>query len=55
MGELEYLPLRWLAVGGEVAWTSVRRCDRRAGGRSAFFNETNLGGTTLRVKMTLGQ
>ena len=53
-GGLEYLPLRWLAIGGEVAWTSVPDAIGTSG-RSAFFNETNLGGTTLRVKLTLGQ
>ena len=54
MGGVEYLPKRWLAVGGEVAWTSVADAIGTSG-RSAFFNETNLGGTTLRVKLTLGQ
>ena len=54
MGGVEYLPLRWLAIGGEVAWTSVPDAIGTSG-RSAFFNETNLGGTTLRVKLTLGQ
>jgi opacity protein-like surface antigen len=54
MGGLEYLPKRWLAIGGEVAWTSVPDAIGERG-RSAFFDETNLGGTTLRVKLTLGQ
>jgi opacity protein-like surface antigen len=54
MGGLEYLPKRWLAIGGELAWTSVPDAIG-VRGRSAFFNETNLGGTTFRVKLTLGQ
>ena len=53
-GGLEYLPKRWLAIGGEMAWTSVPDAIGERG-RSAFFNETNLGGTTLRLKLTLGQ
>ena len=41
-------------IGGEVVWTSVPDAIG-ASGRAASFNETNLGGTTLRVKLTLGQ
>jgi opacity protein-like surface antigen len=54
VGGVEYLPLRWLAIGGELAWSSIPDAIGERG-RSALFNETNLGGTTLRVKLTLGQ
>jgi opacity protein-like surface antigen len=54
MGGVEFMARRWLAIGGEVAWTSVPDAIGERG-RSAFFNESNLGGTTLRVKLTLGQ
>jgi hypothetical protein len=37
-----------------VAWTSVPDAIGVCG-RSAFFDESNLGGTTVRVKLTLGQ
>lgn len=54
MGGLEYLPKPWLAIGGEVAWTSVPDAIG-VRGRSALFDESNAGGTTLRVKLILGQ
>jgi hypothetical protein len=54
VGGGEYLPLRWLAVGGEVVWSSVP--DVRPIGRvSEAFDDTNLGGTTLRLKISLGR
>jgi hypothetical protein len=54
VGGAEYLPLRWLAIGGEVAWSSVP--DATPIGRvSPVFDETNLGGTTLRVKVAIGR
>jgi opacity protein-like surface antigen len=54
LGGVEFLARRWLAIGGELAWSSVPDAigDR---GRSAFFDESNLGGTTLRIKLTIGQ
>jgi hypothetical protein len=54
VGGGEYLPLRWLAIGGEIAWSSVRDA-RPIGGLSEAFDETNLGGTTLRVKISIGR
>ncbi|HUE88465.1 MAG TPA: outer membrane beta-barrel protein [Vicinamibacterales bacterium] len=53
IGGAEYQPRRWLAVGGEVSWASIP--DALGGGVSATFNEDNLGGTTLRLKISVGQ
>ncbi len=54
MGGAEYKILRWLGVAGEVAWTTVPDAIGESGVSQAF-DETNLGGTTLRVKITIGQ
>ena len=54
VGGGEYLPLRWLAVGAEVAWSSVPDATPISG-VSDVFDETNLGGTTLRVKISIGR
>ena len=54
MGGLEYQALGWLAVGGEIAWASVADALGK-GGVSAAFGEGNLGGTTLRVKISVGR
>ena len=50
----EYQLLRWLAVGGEVAWSSIAGAIGQ-GGVSAQFNEDNLGGTSLRLKVSVGR
>jgi hypothetical protein len=50
----EYQFLRWLAGGGEVAWSSVADAIGQ-GGVSAQFNEDNLGGTSVRLKVSLGR
>ena len=54
VGGVEYLPLRWMAVGGEVSWSSVADA-LGEGGVSAAFNEDNLGGTTVRLKISFGR
>ena len=54
MGGAEYKILRWLGVAGEVAWTTVPDSIGESG-VSQSFDETDLGGTTLRVKITIGQ
>jgi opacity protein-like surface antigen len=54
VGGAEYLPLRWLAIGGEIAWSSVPDA-RPIGGVSETFDESNLGGTTMRVKISIGR
>jgi hypothetical protein len=53
VGGVEYRVLRWLAMGGEVAWSSVP--DALEGGVAAAFDEHNLGGTTFRVKVSVGR
>lgn len=45
---------RWLGVGGEFAWTTVPDAIG-SGGASAEFNEDNLGGTSLRLKIVVGR
>jgi hypothetical protein len=45
---------RWLGVGGEFAWTTVPDAIG-SGGVSAEFNEDNLGGTSLRLKILVGR
>lgn len=54
VGGVEYLPLRWMAIGGEVAWSSVPDALGQ-GGVSAVFNEDNLGGSTVRLKISFGR
>jgi hypothetical protein len=45
---------RWIAVGGDVTWTSVADAIGTSGA-SAVFEEDNLGGTSLRVRIILGR
>jgi opacity protein-like surface antigen len=54
VGGAEYLPFRWIAIGGEVAWSSIADALGQ-GGVSAAFNEDNLGGTTVRLKISVGR
>ena len=54
LGGAEYQVMRWLAVGGEVAWSSVADSIGQAG-VSAHFAEDNLGGTSIRLKIAVGR
>ena len=45
---------QWIGVAWELNWTSVPDAIGK-GGLSAVFNETNLGGTSLRFKITIGR
>jgi hypothetical protein len=54
MGGAEYRIARWLGVGGELAWTTVPDAIGESGVSKAF-NDTDLGGTTLRLKITIGR
>jgi opacity protein-like surface antigen len=54
VGGAEYLPIRWLAIGGELAWSSVPDA-AAVTGVSEAFGESNLGGTTLRLKISIGR
>ena len=53
-GGAEYKITRWLGVAGELAWTTVPDSIGE-GGVSEAFNETDLGGTTFRFKITIGR
>jgi hypothetical protein len=54
LGGAELKLLRWLGVAGEVAWTTIPDSIGEAG-VSAAFNETDLGGTSFRLKITVGR
>lgn len=54
LGGVEYRAMPWLAVGGELAWSSIADAIGEAG-VSAAFNETDLGGMTLRLKISIGR
>jgi hypothetical protein len=54
VGGGEYLPFPWMAIGGEVLWSSVSDALGQ-GGVSKAFGEDDLGGTTLRVKISIGR
>lgn len=54
LGGLEYKITRWLGVAGEAAWTTVPDAIGESG-VSAAFNENDLGGTTVRFKITIGR
>jgi hypothetical protein len=50
----EYRIAQWLAIGGEVGWSSVPDGIGQ-GGVSARFGEDNLGGSSVRLKISFGQ
>jgi opacity protein-like surface antigen len=52
LGGAEYRIARWVAVGGDVTWATVPDAIG-IGGVSAEFDETDLGGTSFRVKITI--
>lgn len=54
LGGAEYKVTKWLGVAGEVAWTTVPNAIGD-NGVSAAFDETDLGGTTFRFKITVGR
>jgi hypothetical protein len=54
LGGAEFRVTRWLGVGGEIAFASVPDA-LGAGGVSEEFDETNLGGTSYRVKISVGR
>lgn len=53
-GGAEYKLTRWLGVAGEANWTTIQDAIG-VGGVSAEFNETDLGGTSFRFKITIGR
>ncbi len=53
-GGADYRLARWIAVGGDVTWTSIADAIGESG-VSAVFEEDNLGGTSVRVRIILGR
>jgi hypothetical protein len=54
IGGAGYRITRWIGIGGEFAWTTVPDAIGEAG-VSALFDETDLGGTSVRLKITIGR
>ena len=54
LGGAEYKITRWLGVAGDATWTTVPDAIGE-GGVSAAFNENDLGGTSFRLKITIGR
>jgi opacity protein-like surface antigen len=54
LGGAEYKITRWLGVAGEASWSTVPDAIGESGVSEAF-DETDLGGTTFRVKITIGR
>ena len=54
IGGAEYKVRRWLGVGGEASWITVPDAIGESG-VSQRFSDSDLGGTTLRLKITIGR
>lgn len=54
VGGVEYRAMPWLSVGGELGWSSVPDA-LGGGGVSAAFNENDLGGAAIRLKINIGR
>ena len=54
VGGAEYKITRWVGIAGEASWSTVPDAIGESG-VSAAFNETDLGGTTFRLKITIGR
>lgn len=54
VGGAEVRVHRWVGIAGDVVWTSVAD-GLGDGGASKAFNEDNLGGTSLRLKIVIGR
>jgi hypothetical protein len=54
VGGADYQAMRWLAIGGEIGWSTIPDA-LGANGVSSVFGEDNLGGTTLRLKISVGR
>ncbi len=53
-GGAEFKVMRWLGVAGEFAWTTIADAIG-SGGVSKAFNENDLGGTSVRARITVGR
>jgi opacity protein-like surface antigen len=54
LGGAEFRVTRWLGIGGEIVFTSVPDALGQ-GGVSEAFDESNLGGTSYRLKVSVGR
>ena len=54
VGGAEYQALAWMAIGAELVWASIPD-GLGQGGVSRQFNEDDLGGTTVRLKISIGR
>jgi len=54
IGGAEVRVARWVGITGEVVWTSVPD-GLGQGGASKAFDENNLGGTSIRLKLVIGR
>jgi opacity protein-like surface antigen len=54
LGGAEYRVTPFVAVGGELAWSTIADAIGE-GGVSAAFDEDNLGGFTVRLKISIGR
>ena len=54
LGGAEFKLTRWLGVGGELAWSTVPDA-LGTGGASRAFDETDLGGVSYRLKVSVGR
>ena len=54
IGGAQYKIRRWLGVGGEASWTTVPDAIGQSG-VSQRFSDSDLGGTTVRLKIMIGR
>jgi opacity protein-like surface antigen len=54
LGGVDVRITRWLGLGGEYVWTRIPDALGQDGA-SAFFKETDLGGSSLRLKLSIGR
>jgi hypothetical protein len=54
LGGVEFRATPWLGIGGEIAFSNVPDA-LGAGGVSTEFDEDNLGGTSYRLKISIGR
>jgi opacity protein-like surface antigen len=56
LGGAEFRATRWIGIAGEAEWSSVPNAlGQNSTGVSTNFNETNVGGTSFRVKVVIGK
>lgn len=53
-GGVDFQAFRWIAVGGEASWSSIANA-LGASGVSKHFDEDNLGGASVRLKISVGR